>query len=154
MIMDPNQLEDADRRGINPYEESYLAATYNRRQELGATVAQATGEPSPGAGSWGDYPPVDDGPDEFPPPRFSPFPVPVPAPDEPAPGSVIGFVKDYGNGTLYQYVAVRVEHAGWFLTGPRAPRDGRSWAAVLQFIGEPADWATVGVVSAWDRLVP
>jgi hypothetical protein len=150
MIMDPNQLEDADRRGINPYEESYLAATYNRRQELGATVAQATGEPSPGAGSWGDYPPVDDGPDEFGPARSSLNPTEqaqTSPPDQPEPGTVVGFTKRFReDGPGYAYVAIHIKGRGWYLTGSDA--GARTWAELVEF----ADGAQLWVTRDWTRL--
>jgi hypothetical protein len=164
MIMDPNQLEDADRRGVNPYAEIQARG---RANDPGPGAIFRAGDDTRMA--WADRP-VDDGPDEFPPPRFSPFPAPAPLPVEPAPGSVIGFVKDFGmagswlasqpsrsnvsNGKLYTYVAVHADNEVWYLSGPQ--RGGRSftWADLLEFIGGPEQWATVGIVAAWDRLVP
>lgn len=68
-------------------------------------------------------------------------------PDEPLPmeqgddGPVIYFRKSFGNRSIpnyggYQYVAVRTqsERDIWFLTGPKAPRDGMSWDQLLDFI--------------------
>lgn len=82
---------------------------------------------------------------------FNPFPAPRELPAEPGSGSVIGFVKDYGNGKLYQYAAVHVAGKGWGFTGPRYAGSYHNWAAVLSFVGEE-NWSSIGVVSAWSRL--
>lgn len=84
---------------------------------------------------------------------FSPFPEPVRRPAEPEPGTVIGFAKAYReDGPLYSFAAVRVDRLGWYLTGPQYSGQPMKWDALLDFIGGPAEWFRVGVVTEWSPL--
>lgn len=83
-----------------------------------------------------------------------PFEQPVPLPIEPAPGTVLGFTKRYHeDGPAYSFAAIHVARLGWYLTGPKYAGHPVQWDTLLDFIGEPADWARVGVVTGWTPLV-
>jgi len=112
MIMDPNQLEDADRRGVNPY------APENQRA-WGQTVAQATGQLNPTEQADTSSSPL----------------------AEPEPGTVVGFTKHFReDGPGYAYVAIRVKGKGWFLTGSAA--GATTWDDLLEFADGVQLWVT------------
>lgn len=86
---------------------------------------------------------------------FSPFPTPVPRPAEPEVGMVIGFAKQYSeDGTVYSFAAIRATDRvrGWYLSGPRYSGHAYTWDALLDFIGGPAEWARIGVITEWSPL--
>lgn len=92
-----------------------------------------------------------------PPAPFNPFPTPIVRPDEPGHGAVIGFVKFSEEGKLYHYVAVQAVPGQWYLSGARRISGSAvafTWAQLLDFVGDPWSWSSIGIVSAWDRLVP
>lgn len=83
-----------------------------------------------------------------------PFEQATPIPVEPAPGTVLGFTKRYHeDGPAYSFAAIHVARLGWYLTGPKYAGHPMQWDTLLDFIGEPADWARVGVVTGWTPLV-
>lgn len=65
---------------------------------------------------------------------------------EPPPGSVLFWFAKYGPASkTYQYVAVRVDGRGWYVsdTAPGVPGRGRMWTEVLAMIGpDPVFMAT------------
>jgi hypothetical protein len=161
MIMDPNQLEDADRRGVNPYAYAGVAGNQseavrehveqlNQREsavKFGATGATERAQTQ----AWADRP-VDDGPDEFGLARSSLNPTEQADTSnsplaEPEPGTVIGFTKHFReDGPGYVYVAIRVKGRGWFLTGSAA--GATTWDDLLEFV----DGAQLWVTRDWTRL--
>lgn len=86
---------------------------------------------------------------------FTPFSRPAKRPAEPEVGTVLGFeVQFEADGTRYSYAAIRATSAakGWYLSGPRYAAQPLTWDQLLDFIGEPQDWARVGVVESWVTL--
>jgi hypothetical protein len=87
--------------------------------------------------------------------EFTPFEQATTVPEEPAAGSVIGFVKRYReDGPGYSFAAVHVHRLGWYLTGPKYAGEPVEWLDLLNFIGGWDEWKTIGVVVAWTPLVP
>lgn len=86
---------------------------------------------------------------------FTPFVAEVPRPPEYVPGTVLGFTKQYSeDGPAYSFAAVHVRWLGWYLTGPQYAGEPMRWDDLLDFIGGPEEWRTVGVVAKWTPLVP
>lgn len=86
---------------------------------------------------------------------FFPFEAPVMRPGELPPGTVLGFAKRYTeDGPAYSFAALHVDRRGWYVTGPKYSGQPMDWDVLLDFIGGPAEWATVGVVASWSPLLP
>lgn len=82
-----------------------------------------------------------------------------PQPGEDGDGPVVYFRKRFGNASVasdfgYQYAAVYVSGMRrWYLTGPRAPRDGMSWPDLVDWVAKdelelPAIW----VATDWSAV--
>lgn len=85
---------------------------------------------------------------------FFPFEQTPDLPAEPEPGTVIGFTKRYAeDGPGYSFAGIHVARLGWYLTGPNYAGHPVTWETLLDFIGGPAEWAAVGVVTGWTPLV-
>lgn len=114
MIMDPNQLEDADRRGFNPY----------ARGEHGEPLGYVGGTPSMNPTEQAAQSAADS------------------QPAEPEPGTVVGFTKRFReDGPGYAYVAIRIKGRGWFTTGSDVI-DPQTWGQILEFADGAQLWVT------------
>ncbi len=85
---------------------------------------------------------------------FSPSPTPVPRPPEPPANSVIGFTKSYSeDGPAYSFVAIHVDRLGWYVSGPKHERSPWTWDQLVDYVGGPAEWQRIALVTQWTPLV-
>lgn len=63
-------------------------------------------------------------------------------------GAVIQFEKQFGNGRLYSYAAIRADGL-WYTTGPRSPK-GYTWEDFTQFLADGVD--EIWVAADWEAF--